>query len=814
MQLLQKLLKIKPQKDDSHDTEEAFRDLWNLVHDLKNLPKDILESEHTTDKDKINDFDNLIKLIGYLKQLADPSTKTEKTESIDEEETIKSIQLLQQLIEQLRTSDITPKESINGLDQFRSKTKAFFKSLFSGEKLYDKIDEIERNITDTLEIFGSPFLERGQKEVEILRLNPDPKEARLLYQGFEENIHKLRKELNTSKDDNKKFLAKLLDYVSLIQDLKEETRYRLMNELNLQIKSDGIPMQFNFGSFGRENKEMPKLPGGGGGKENDESIEMYGGAEEKPKETEKEKAQKILEDIQEKRIKLNKIVNFIEKEIKPKYDGYKSNTFKKIFDYEGDDANITKDEKIQKTKSIDDEAINEAKRKKDSIAGEINELTVKIKNFKPDNTDQNKEKENENNKTELKRKEEEYEKAKKEYTKLKGDLFLQYTEAEPNTPPIDNNKIVGLLSNISDKDAENWITSIKTKIGENRNNLEKLRDELIAIAEYPEVKQVNPVKYKQDIKNAFDGNFDDNATDEQKLGIVAAMDNIGKSIQARFESARAALKPVAQAFENALKTYQDTHKPIVTPYGTVQPPRGGGWNADGGTAQDSVEKDFDSFNKAFQRASDAIKKLEDVYNRRTNSAYAASAAQPGMFTNILNKFRKDSFDQGTIVAAQKMEESLKAQKLIPSEVLKISNTDRYIFVFIILFLRSITIQITEYFIGSGKIKTLTNSLIVFSIIYSAVFLLLVGYVNLDTYRLRIIFNYINLNVNSGVILMHLGLLYLITYGIYMIISYINFPIQQVHINAVTEEDKAYLMYQLEIVTMIVWVFLILLALLL
>ena len=28
-----------------------------------------------------------------------------------------------------------------------------------------------------------------------------------------------------------------------------------------------------------------------------------------------------------------------------------------------------------------------------------------------------------------------------------------------------------------------------------------------------------------------------------------------------------------------------------------------------------------------------------------------------MFTNILNKFRKDSFDQGTIVAAQKMEES-------------------------------------------------------------------------------------------------------------------------------------------------------------
>ena len=343
---------------------------------------------------------------------------------------------------------------------------------------------------------------------------------------------------------------------------------------------------------------------------------------------------------------------------------------------------------------------------------------------------------------------------------------------------------------------------------ENRNNLEKLRDELIAISEYPEVKQVNPITFKAQIKNAFDGDFSDNATDEQKLGLVAAMDNIGKSIQARFESARAALKPVAQAFEKALQTYQETHKPIVTPYGTVRPP------GQGGGGEDNVEKDFNAFKASFQRTIDAIKKLEDVYTRRTNSAYAASVSQPGMFTNILNKFRKDSFDQGTIVAAQKMEESLKAQKLIPSEVLKISNTDRYIFVFIMLFLRSITIQITEYFISSGKIKTLINSLLVFSIIYSAVFLLLVGYVNLDTYRLRIIFNYINLNVNSGVILMHLGLLYLITYGIYMIISYINFPIQQVHINAVTDEDKAYLMYQLEIVTMIVWVFLILLALLL
>ena len=60
-------------------------------------------------------------------------------------------------------------------------------------------------------------------------------------------------------------------------------------------------------------------------------------------------------------------------------------------------------------------------------------------------------------------------------------------------------------------------------------------------------------------------------------------------------------------------------------------------------------------------------------------------------------------------------------------------------------------------------------------------------------------------------MMHLGMLYIISYGIYMIIHYLNFPIQKVQDIAVTEEDKAYLMYQLEIVTMIIWVFLLLLS---
>ena len=128
-----------------------------------------------------------------------------------------------------------------------------------------------------------------------------------------------------------------------------------------------------------------------------------------------------------------------------------------------------------------------------------------------------------------------------------------------------------------------------------------------------------------------------------------------------------------------------------------------------------------------------------------------------------------------------------------------------------LFLRALTIQITEYYIAKGTINTIYMALIVFNVVYSALFIILVIYVNLDAYRLRILFNYINLNGNSSVIMIHLGLLYLLTYGIFMIIQNLNFPVKNMKNTAVSDEDLAYLMYQLEIISMIVWIFLLMLV---
>ena len=631
--------------------------------------------------------------------------------------------------------------------------------------------------------------------------NYNPEEARKQYDKFQNDVYEIRREIAKNKDDKKKLLAKFIEFITLLQDINPENRKQIMNEFNTELQSDGVPVGFNFQT---ENTRESKTITGGGNYDylNEYNIRFEGGAAETPKEAPKEtdqtKAQKVLDQLEEIRIKVNKIKNFVDIEVKPKYNGFRNTVFQKLYDY-NNDPNKLKDDDLEN--AIDESKKTElatAKSEAEKALKETREALQKLQT-KPTKTPE----ENEqitSLTTEVENKLAAAKKASKEYNDLMKGKFLQYTPAELDKPPIDNNNIVGLYTNLTDQVADNWLKSIKQKIGENRNELEKIRDELLSISEKEEVKQINPTIYKVSVKNAFDGDFSDQAQSDpdKQTGIIQRMDNIGKAIQSRFESARSALKPVATGFESAKATFEKTRPQIIT-------------RLSGGSKEDEVETEISKLTQNFTNVNDSIKKLQDVYKRRTNATYAASVSQPGMFTNILNKFKKDNFEQGAIVAAQKMEESLKVNKLLPEDVLRISNTDRFIFAFVILFLRAITIQITEYFISNGKIKTLLSSILVFNIIYSALFLILIAYVNLDTYRLRIIFNYINLNGNSGVIMMHLGMLYIISYGIYMIIHYLNFPIQKVQDIAVTEEDKAYLMYQLEIVTMIIWVFLLLLS---
>jgi hypothetical protein len=90
------------------------------------------------------------------------------------------------------------------------------------------------------------------------------------------------------------------------------------------------------------------------------------------------------------------------------------------------------------------------------------------------------------------------------------------------------------------------------------------------------------------------------------------------------------------------------------------------------------------------------------------------------------------------------------------------------------------------------------------ILYTLILIAFVMLVNLDMYRMRIIFNYVNFHANSGKIYMHLGLLFIIGILIYLIISNINFPVRQVAPKAISDNQKTRLIMRFQILTGILW----------
>ena len=129
-----------------------------------------------------------------------------------------------------------------------------------------------------------------------------------------------------------------------------------------------------------------------------------------------------------------------------------------------------------------------------------------------------------------------------------------------------------------------------------------------------------------------------------------------------------------------------------------------------------------------------------------------------------------------------------------------------IFIIIIFFIRQISLGVVEYYIDIGKIKDIIFSLLYYVIFYIILIIILTIFINLDNYKLRIIFNYLNLHINLYNILTHVFIIMSFSILIYSLIIIINFPIQNLNQKYISERDKIKLAYRLEILTLIIFVF--------
>lgn len=179
---------------------------------------------------------------------------------------------------------------------------------------------------------------------------------------------------------------------------------------------------------------------------------------------------------------------------------------------------------------------------------------------------------------------------------------------------------------------------------------------------------------------------------------------------------------------------------------------------------------------------------------------------------------------------EKLKNNVILNDLDPELVLKINIQDKAVFILLIFIIRTISIAIIEIFIENNMIKTLHYCVMIYALLYLSILLLFIIFINLDSYKLRIIFNYLNTHVNTSNIIIHLVLFSIFVFLVIIIIqtddfinnagdildytyiyNYIfdfsyNKIVNGEFKNDISPDEKIKLLYRIDIVSMLIFIF--------
>jgi hypothetical protein len=179
---------------------------------------------------------------------------------------------------------------------------------------------------------------------------------------------------------------------------------------------------------------------------------------------------------------------------------------------------------------------------------------------------------------------------------------------------------------------------------------------------------------------------------------------------------------------------------------------------------------------------------------------------------------------------EKLKNSIILNDLDPEIVLKVTIQDKAVFLLLIFIIRTICIVIIELLIEYNMLKSLQSSIVAYTLLYLTILLLFIIFINLDSYKLRIIFNYLNMHANTSNVIIHIVLFSIFSFLVIIIIQTDNFINNVIDIfdytyiynylfdfsfgkafnsefeNNISPDEKIKLLYRLDIVSMIIFIF--------
>ena len=278
-------------------------------------------------------------------------------------------------------------------------------------------------------------------------------------------------------------------------------------------------------------------------------------------------------------------------------------------------------------------------------------------------------------------------------------------------------------------------------------------------------------------------------------------------------------------------------------------PRGGRRNKMSGGEQ-KTSKYYEEKYKALKNLLNAIENLikkiaeiegkddddKDPFSKKNGMFGDTDNDYNSIYNNIwkdykkeMNKIKSKGVTLESLKQDNRLYERVKENNLDPQDVLKITFPDKVIFICIILIIRTFAMVLIELLIEYNIVSTLNRGIFVYSIIYLLLLLTGVLIINYDSYKLRILVNYLNIHINSSNIFFH-ALLFCLFIGLILIIindednnlksidNIFNYTYVYKYIYEIAEKsnpmsnlllsqkEKLKLQYRMDIITMIIFIF--------
>lgn len=181
-----------------------------------------------------------------------------------------------------------------------------------------------------------------------------------------------------------------------------------------------------------------------------------------------------------------------------------------------------------------------------------------------------------------------------------------------------------------------------------------------------------------------------------------------------------------------------------------------------------------------------------------------------------------------LTEGEKLHDRVIQSDLDPEIVLKINFRDKAIYIFLIFLIRTINVITLEFLIEYNLIQSLQYAIVFYGFMYLIIIIFLIAIVNYDSYKLRIIFNYLNIHINAPNLLLQNVLFIIFIILVYILVKSDDFlkyfgdlldftniynniynytkSLDDDYYTNLTQNEKLKLLYRIDIISMIIFIF--------